>query len=171
MLLTPGIYNAAYFEHSFLAQQMGIELVEGSDLVVHDGYVWMRTTKGFERVDVIYRRIDDDFLDPETFRSDSMLGVPRVDGGVPGRETWLWPTRPGPGWRTTRWSTPTCRGSSSITWGRMPVIPNVPTYICSEEQDLAFVLEHMDELVVKAANESGGYGMLVGPHATRENIR
>jgi uncharacterized circularly permuted ATP-grasp superfamily protein len=169
VLLTPGIYNAAYFEHSFLAQQMGIELVEGGDLVVHDGYVWMRTTKGFERVDVIYRRIDDDFLDPETFRADSMLGVRGLmkvyqEGNV------ALANAPGTGVADDKVVYAYVPRIIKYYLGEEPVIPNVPTYLCSEEQDLAFVMEHMNELVVKAANESGGYGMLVGPHATREAI-
>ena len=169
VLLTPGIYNAAYFEHSFLAQQMGIELVEGGDLVVHDGYVWMRTTKGFERVDVIYRRIDDDFLDPETFRSDSMLGVSGLMRVYQAGSVAL-ANAPGTGVADDKVVYAYVPRIIKYYLGEEPVIPNVPTYLCSEEQDLEFVLEHMDELVVKAANESGGYGMLVGPHATREAI-
>ena len=169
VLLTPGMYNAAYFEHSFLAQQMGVELVEGSDLVVHDGYVWMRTTKGFERVDVIYRRIDDDFLDPETFRPDSMLGVPGLmkvyrDGNV------ALANAPGTGVADDKVIYAYVPRIIKYYLGEEAVIPNVPTYICSEKDDLAFVIEHMAELVVKAANESGGYGMLVGPHASKANI-
>jgi len=110
VLLTPGVYNSAYFEHSFLAQQMGIELVEGGDLVVSDDCVWMRTTHGFERVDVIYRRIDDDFLDPEEFRPDSMLGVPGLMEVYQAGNVAL-ANAPGTGWRTTRWFTLTCPGS------------------------------------------------------------
>jgi uncharacterized circularly permuted ATP-grasp superfamily protein len=149
VLLTPGIYNSAYFEHSFLAQQMGIELVEGRDLVVDDGFICMRTTKGFERVDVIYRRIDDDFLDPKCFRPDSMLGVPGLMEVYQAGNVAL-ANAPGGGVADDK-----------------VVLPNVPTYICAEEKDLQYALEHIDELVVKAANESGGYGMLVGPHATK----
>ena len=108
VLLTPGMYNSAYFEHSFLAQRMGIQLVEGRDLVVQDGWVCMRTTKGLRRVDVIYRRIDDDFLDPKAFREDSLLGVPGWWTST-GRAACLWPMPPAMGSRTTRWSTPTCR--------------------------------------------------------------
>ena len=167
VVLTPGIYNSAYFEHSFLAQQMGVELVEGRDLVVSDGQVWMRTTKGFERVDVIYRRIDDDFIDPKTFRSDSVLGVPGLmDVYKAGRVAMA--NAPGTG-----------VADDKVVYGYVPrivkyylgediIIPNVPTYICSEPQDLKYVLEHLDQLVVKAANESGGYGMMVGPHVTKE---
>jgi len=169
VLLTPGMYNAAYFEHSFLAQQMGVELVTGSDLLVHDGYVWMRTTQGFERVDVIYRRIDDDFLDPETFRSDSMLGVPGLmkvyrEGNV------ALANAPGTGVADDKVIYAYVPRIIKYYLGEEPIIPNVPTYICSEKPDLTFVIEHMAELVVKAANESGGYGMLVGPHATKANV-
>ena len=167
VLLTPGIFNSAYFEHSFLAQQMGIELVEGRDLVVDDGYVCMRTTKGFERVDVIYRRIDDDFLDPECFRSDSMLGVPGLMEVYQKGNVAL-ANAPGGG-----------VADDKVVYAYIPkivkyyldeeiILPNVPTYICSIPEDLSYVLEHLDELVVKAANESGGYGMLVGPHSTAE---
>jgi uncharacterized circularly permuted ATP-grasp superfamily protein len=170
VLLTPGIYNSAYFEHSFLAQQMGIELVEGRDLVVSDGFVWMRTTKGFERVDVIYRRIDDDFLDPECFRSDSMLGVPGLIKVYQKGNVAL-ANAPGGG-----------VADDKVVYAYVPrivkyyldediLLPNVPTYICAERDDLKYVLEHLGELVVKAANESGGYGMLVGPHATPEQCR
>jgi len=169
VLLTPGRFNAAYFEHSFLAQQMGIQLVEGSDLVVHDGYVWMRTTNGFERVDVIYRRIDDDFLDPETFRPDSMLGVPGLMKVYQSGNVAL-ANAPGSGVADDKVVYAYVPRIIKYYLGEEPIIPNVPTYICSEEKDLAFVLEHMAELVVKAANESGGYGMLVGPHSTREEV-
>ncbi len=167
VVLTPGIYNSAYFEHSFLAQQMGVELVEGRDLVVTDGHVWMRTTKGFERVDVIYRRVDDDFLDPETFRADSMLGVPGLmDVYKAGRVALA--NAPGTG-----------IADDKVVYAYVPaivkyylqqeiVIPNVPTYVCANDSDRQYVLEHLPELVVKAANESGGYGMLVGPHSTRD---
>jgi uncharacterized circularly permuted ATP-grasp superfamily protein len=170
VLLTPGMYNAAYFEHSYLAQQMGVELVEGSDLVVHDGYVWMRTTKGFERVDVIYRRIDDDFLDPETFRSDSMLGVQGLMRAYQAGNVAL-ANAPGTGVADDKVVYAYVPRIIKYYLGEEPLIPNVPTYICAEEKDLAYVTEHMDELVVKAANESGGYGMLVGPHSTREKVR
>jgi uncharacterized circularly permuted ATP-grasp superfamily protein len=169
VLLTPGMYNAAYFEHSFLAQQMGVELVEGSDLVVHDGYVWMRTTQGFERVDVIYRRIDDDFLDPETFRPDSMLGVPGLMKVYQAGNVAL-ANAPGSGVADDKVIYAYVPRIIKYYIGEEAIIPNVPTYICSEEADLAYVIEHMSELVVKAANESGGYGMLVGPHSTKEKI-
>lgn len=169
VLLTPGSYNSAYFEHSFLAQQMGVELVEGNDLVVHDGYVWMRTTKGFERVDVIYRRIDDDFLDPETFRSDSMLGVPGLMKVYQAGNVAL-ANAPGTGVADDKVVYAYMPKIINYYLSEEPIIPNVPTYTCAEDQDLAFVIEHMEELVVKPANESGGYGMLVGPHATKEKV-
>ena len=167
VLLTPGSYNSAYFEHSFLAQQMGIELVEGRDLVVTDGEVCMRTTKGFERVDVIYRRLDDDFLDPKAFRADSMLGVPGLmevykSGGV------ALANAPGTGIADDKVIYAYVPRIIKYYMGEEIILPNVPTYICSEDNDLHYVLENLDKLVVKAANESGGYGMLVGPHASKE---
>jgi uncharacterized circularly permuted ATP-grasp superfamily protein len=170
VLLTPGIYNSAYFEHSFLAQQMGIELVEGSDLVVSDGSVWMRTTSGFERVDVIYRRIDDDFLDPETFRDDSVLGVPGLMEVYKSGNVAL-ANAPGTGVADDKVVYAYIPRIIKYYLGEEAVLPNVPTYICAEPQDLKYVLEHLGELVVKAANESGGYGMLIGPHAKAEDCR
>jgi uncharacterized circularly permuted ATP-grasp superfamily protein len=167
VLLTPGIYNSAYFEHSFLAQQMGIELVEGRDLVMDDGYVCMRTTKGFERVDVIYRRIDDDFLDPQCFRSDSMLGVPGLMEAYQKGNVAL-ANAPGGGVADDKVVYAYVPRIIKYYLGEDIILPNVPTYICAETDDLKYVLGHLDELVVKAANESGGYGMLVGPHSTSE---
>ena len=167
VLLTPGVYNSAYFEHSFLAQQMGIELVEGSDLVVADNFVWMRTTRGFEKVDVIYRRIDDDFLDPKAFRPDSMLGVPGLMSVYQAGNVAL-ANAPGSGVADDK--VVYCYVPRIIKYylQQDPILANVPTYICSEEADLKVVLEQLDKLVVKAANESGGYGMLVGPQSTAE---
>ena len=167
VLLTPGIYNSAYFEHSFLARQMGIELVEGRDLVIEEGYVCMRTTKGFERVDVIYRRIDDDFLDPKCFRADSMLGVPGLME-VYQRGNVALANAPGGGVADDKVVYAYVPRIVKYYLGEDIILPNVPTYVCSEPDDLKYVLEHIHELVVKAANESGGYGMLVGPHSTRE---
>jgi len=167
VVLTPGVHNSAYFEHSFLAQQMGVELVEGRDLVVSDGFVWMRTTKGFERVDVIYRRIDDDFLDPKTSRADSALGVPGLmEVYRTGRVALV--NAPGTG-----------VADDKVVYAYVPkivkyylnediIIPNVPTFVCAEESDRKHVLACLSELVVKAANESGGYGMLVGPASTKD---
>ena len=165
-VLTPGIYNSAYFEHSFLAQQMGVELVEGRDLVVMDGFVHARTTKGFERVDVIYRRINDDFLDPTVLNPESMLGVPGLmDVYKAGRVALV--NAPG-----------TCVADDKVVCSFVPkiikyylgediIVPNVPTYMCWEDTDRKYVLEHLHELVVKEANQSGGYGMLIGPHSTQ----
>lgn len=167
VLLTPGVYNSAYFEHSFLAQQMGVELVEGRDLVVEDRQVLMRTTKGFEPVDVIYRRIDDDFLDPTCFRADSMLGVPGLMEAYKAGNVAL-ANAPGTGVADDKVVYAYVPRIVKYYLGQEIILPNVPTYICAEEKDLAYVLDHLGELVVKAANESGGYGMLVGPHSTRE---
>jgi uncharacterized circularly permuted ATP-grasp superfamily protein len=166
VLLTPGIYNAAYFEHSFLAQQMGVELVEGGDLVVDDGRVLMRTTKGFEAVDVIYRRLDDDFLDPECFRRDSILGVPGLMEIYKAGRVAL-ANAPGTGVADDKVIYAYVPRIVKYYLGEDIIIPNVPTYICAEPADLNYVLEHLEHLVVKAANESGGYGMLVGPHSTK----
>jgi uncharacterized circularly permuted ATP-grasp superfamily protein len=167
VLLTPGSYNSAYFEHSFLAQQMGIELVEGRDLVVEDGQVLMRTTQGFERVDVIYRRIDDDFLDPKCFRADSMLGVPGLMESYKAGNVAL-ANAPGTGVADDKVVYAYVPRIVKYYLGEDIIVPNVPTYICAEEKDLRYTLENLDKLVVKAANESGGYGMLVGPHSTQE---
>ncbi len=165
VLLTPGVYNSAYFEHSFLAQQMGVELVEGGDLIVSDGYVWMRTTHGFERVDVIYRRIDDDFLDPEAFNPESMLGVPGLMEVYKAGNVSL-ANAPGTGVADDKVIYAYVPRIIKYYLDQAAILPNVPTYVCSEDDDLKYVVEHLDELVVKAANESGGYGMLVGPHST-----
>lgn len=167
VLLTPGIYNSAYYEHSFLAQQMGIELVEGRDLVVQDGRVFMRTTGGLERVDVIYRRIDDDFLDPLTFRPDSLLGIPGLmDVYRRGRVGLA--NAPGTGVADDKVIYAFVPDMIRYYLGEEPILPNVPTYVCAREADRQYVLAHLEELVVKAANEAGGYGMLVGPHSTAE---
>jgi uncharacterized circularly permuted ATP-grasp superfamily protein len=161
------VYNSAYFEHSFLAQQMGIELVEGRDLVVRKGQVMMRTTRGFQRVDVIYRRIDDTFLDPQCFREDSMLGIPGLievykAGGV------ALANAPGTGVADDKVIYVYVPDMIRYYLGEDAILPNVPTYLCERPQDLAYVLENIEKLVVKAANESGGYGMLIGPHASKE---
>lgn len=165
VLLTPGIYNSAYFEHSFLARQMGIQLVEGSDLAVQDGVVWMRTTKGLRKVDVIYRRIDDDFLDPTAFRPDSLLGVPGLmDAYRAGRVALA--NAPGNGVADDKVVYSYVPDIIRYYEGEDAILPNVPTYQCWRKQDLNHVLQNLETLVVKAANESGGYGMLVGPHST-----
>ena len=166
-LLTPGIYNSAYFEHSFLAKFMGVELVEGRDLVVMNGYVMMRTTKGFERVDVIYRRVDDDFLDPLTFRADSLLGVPGImDVYRAGRVAMA--NAPGTGIADDKVIYAYVPKIIKYYLGEDPILPNVPTYVCWDDAECRYVIENLDKFVVKAANESGGYGMLVGPHSTAE---
>jgi uncharacterized circularly permuted ATP-grasp superfamily protein len=165
VLLTPGIYNSAYFEHSFLAQQMGVQLVEGRDLVVDGGRVFMRTTKGLERVDVIYRRIDDDFLDPQAFRPDSLLGVPGLMATYAGGRVAL-ANAPGNGVADDKVIYAYVPEIIRYYEQADPILLNVPTYLCWRPEDRAYVLEHLDELVVKSANESGGYGMLVGPHST-----
>jgi uncharacterized circularly permuted ATP-grasp superfamily protein len=166
-VLTPGVYNSAYFEHAFLAQQMGVDLVEGNDLVIENGYVCMRTTKGLQRVDVLYRRIDDDFIDPRVFRSDSMLGVPGLMEAYQAGRVAL-ANAPGTGIADDKAVYAYVSRIIKYYLDEDMILPNVPTYICAEEDDRRYVLEHIHELVVKAVNESGGYGMLVGPHATRE---
>ncbi len=166
-VLTPGIYNSAYYEHSFLAKQMGVDLVEGRDLVVLDGRMMMRTTHGFERVDVLYRRVDDDFLDPLAFRSDSYLGVPGLMDVYRAGRLGL-ANAPGTGVADDKAVYAYVPKIIRYYLDQDPIIPNVPTYICWDRKDLDFVLAHLDELVVKAADESGGYGMLVGPHASAD---
>ncbi len=166
-VLTPGSYNSAYFEHAFLAQQIGAELVEGRDLVVIDGYVMMRTTKGFERIDVIYRRIDDDFLDPNSFRADSQLGVPGLmDVYRAGRVALA--NAPGAGVADDKAIYTYVPAIIKYYLNEDPILNNVPTYMCWEPKQRQYVLDNLDKLVVKAVNQSGGYGMLVGPHATPE---
>jgi uncharacterized circularly permuted ATP-grasp superfamily protein len=167
VVLTPGVYNSAYFEHSFLAQQMGVQLVEGRDLVVESDVVFMRTTKGLERVDVIYRRIDDDFLDPEAFRADSLLGVPGLMQAYKAGQVAL-ANAPGNGVADDKVVYAYTPDIIRYYEGEEPILPIVPTYLCWKDDDRQYVLEHLDQLVVKSANESGGYGMLVGPHSTRE---
>ncbi|MCM8564612.1 circularly permuted type 2 ATP-grasp protein [Thauera linaloolentis] len=169
VLLTPGAYNSAYFEHSFLAQQMGVELVEGQDLFVDDDTVWMRTTQGPRRVDVIYRRLDDDFLDPQVFRPDSMLGVPGLMSAYrAGRVTLA--NAVGTGVADDKSIYPYVPEMVRFYLGEAPILNNVPTYMLREKDDLAYVLDHLPELVVKEVHGAGGYGMLVGPAATRAEI-
>ncbi|OOG21371.1 hypothetical protein B1C78_16380 [Thioalkalivibrio denitrificans] len=167
VVLTPGIYNSAYFEHSFLAQRMGAELVEGSDLVVgDDDCVYMRTIGGLERVDVIYRRIDDLFLDPEAFNPDSLLGVPGLMRAWSKGNVAL-ANAPGAGVADDKVVYAFVPEIIRYYLDEDPVIPNVPTYRCMYKDERDYVLKHLDELVVKPANESGGYGMLIGPHASK----
>ena len=169
VLLTPGVFNSAYFEHSYLAQQMGIALVEGRDLICEDGRVWMRSTAGRKPVDVIYRRIDDDFLDPDVFRRDSMLGVPGlIDVMRSGRVAIA--NAPGTGVADDKLIYAYVPAMIRYYLHEEPIIDNVHTYLCSRPDELNYVLEHLDELVVKSVAEAGGYGMLIGPHATRDEI-
>jgi uncharacterized circularly permuted ATP-grasp superfamily protein len=169
VVLTPGIYNSAYFEHAFLAQQMGVELVEGQDLMMAENRIYMRTTRGPKRVDVIYRRIDDDFLDPWVFRSNSTLGVPGMMSAVrAGRVTLC--NAPGTGIADDKSIYPYVPDMIRFYLGEAPILDNVPTYMCRKPDDLQYVLDHLDELVVKETHGAGGYGMLVGPCATRDEI-
>ncbi|MBJ3784765.1 circularly permuted type 2 ATP-grasp protein [Devosia sediminis] len=164
-VLTPGIYNSAYFEHSFLADQMGAQLCEGPDLFVEDGKVYMRTTTGPEQVDVIYRRIDDDYLDPLTFRPDSMLGVPGVfDAYRAGNVTLV--NAPGTGIADDKAVYTYVPEIIDFYLGEKALLANVPTYNCTDEKQRAWVLENIADLVVKEVHGSGGYGMMVGPTAT-----
>jgi uncharacterized circularly permuted ATP-grasp superfamily protein len=165
VVLTPGIYNSAYFEHSFLAQQMGVELVEGSDLVVHEGYVGMRTTTGFKRVDVIYRRIDDTFLDPLVFRPDSALGIRGImDVYRAGRVTLA--NAPGTGVADDKAVYAWVPQIIKYYLNEDIILPNVPTYSCWDESQRDHVITNIDKLVVKPTNESGGYGIMLGPRAS-----
>ncbi len=167
VLLTPGIYNSAYFEHSFLAQQMGIELVEGRDLIVRGGYLTMRTTSGFRRVGVVYRRIDDTFLDPLAFRKDSMLGVPGLFEVYKNGRVAI-ANAPGTGVADDKVIYTYVPRIIEYYLGEKPILPNVPTFACFDDKERAHVLKNLDQLVVKTANESGGYGMLMGPQASDE---
>jgi uncharacterized circularly permuted ATP-grasp superfamily protein len=167
VLMTPGHFNSAYFEHAFLAQQMGIELVEGIDLFVADNTVFMRTTQGPKKVDVIYRRIDDDFIDPESFRPDSMLGVPGLMRAYKaGRVTLA--NAVGTGVADDKSLYPYVPAMIRFYLDEEPILKNVHTYMCGNKPDLDYVLAHMEELVIKEAQGSGGYGMLVGPHSTKD---
>jgi uncharacterized circularly permuted ATP-grasp superfamily protein len=168
-LLTPGAYNSAYYEHAFLAQQMGIELVEGQDLCVRDGNVYMRTTRGLSRVHVIYRRIDDDFLDPQAFRADSMLGVPGLfDAYRNGRVTLA--NAVGTGVADDKAVYPYVPEMIRFYLDEQPILANVPTWRLREPESCAYVLDHLAELVVKEVHGAGGYGMLIGPAATQAEL-
>ncbi|MFG0874047.1 circularly permuted type 2 ATP-grasp protein [Aeromonas media] len=169
VVMTPGRFNSAYFEHSFLAQQMGVELVESADLVVKDGQVLMRTTTGLKRVDVIYRRIDDDYLDPLAFNPDSLIGVPGLlsvyrAGGV------VLANAIGTGVADDKSIYPYVPEMIRFYLGEEPILNNVPTWQCREPEALAYVLAHLEELVVKEVHGAGGYGMLIGPCASREEL-
>lgn len=169
VVLTPGSFNSAYFEHAFLAQQMGVELVEGSDLFVRDGWVWMRTTSGPKRVDVIYRRIDDDFLDPLAFRSDSSLGVPGLMSVYRAGRVAI-ANAPGAGVADDKSIYPYVPDMIRFYLSEEPILQNVPTYLLRKPDDLKYVLDHLPELVVKEVHGSGGYGMLIGPTSSKAEI-
>src|SRR5580693_2053043 len=165
VVLTPGPYNSAYSEHSFLAQQMGVELVEPRDLAVRDGFVWTHTTRGLARVDVIYRRIDDNFIDPKVFRRDSLVGVPGIMSVVRAGRVSL-ANAPGTGVADDKVVYAYVPAIIRYYLGEDQILPNVPTFLCFDDKQRNHVLANLDKLVVKAANESGGYGMLMGPQAS-----
>jgi uncharacterized circularly permuted ATP-grasp superfamily protein len=167
VLLTPGVFNSAYFEHTFLAQQMGIELVEGRDLLVHDNIVYMRTTAGLRRVDVIYRRVDDDFLDPVCFRPDSSLGVPGLFNAYRAGNVTL-ANAIGTGVADDKAMYAYEPKIIKYYLDEDPILNNVETYLLTDDSQRQHVIENLDKLVVKAVGESGGYGMLIGPHSTAE---
>jgi uncharacterized circularly permuted ATP-grasp superfamily protein len=167
VLLTPGIYNSAYFEHTFLAQQMGIELVEGRDLLVHDNVVYMRTTAGLRRVDVIYRRVDDDFIDPLGFRTDSRLGVPGLFNAYRAGNVTM-ANAPGTGVADDKAIYAYVPRIIKYYLGQDPILDNIETFVLTDKVQRDHVLAHIGEMVVKAVGESGGYGMLIGPHSSVE---
>ncbi|MCA9955910.1 MAG: circularly permuted type 2 ATP-grasp protein [Ardenticatenaceae bacterium] len=167
VVLTPGVYNSAYFEHTFLARQMGVELVEGRDLLVHNNIVYMRTTAGLQRVDVIYRRVDDDFLDPLAFRSDSALGVSGLFNAYRKGNVSL-ANAIGTGVADDKALYAYVPKIIQYYLGEEPILPNIQTFLLSEEKERAHVLANLEKLVVKAVGESGGYGMLIGPHSSKE---
>jgi uncharacterized circularly permuted ATP-grasp superfamily protein len=167
VLLTPGVFNSAYFEHTFLARQMGIELVEGRDLLVHNNVVYTRTTAGLRRVDVIYRRIDDDFIDPLTFRPDSTLGIPGLFNAYRAGNVTL-ANAIGTGVADDKAVYAYVPKIIKYYLDQDPILQNIETYLCSDAKECEYVLANLKHLVVKAVGESGGYGMLIGPHSTRE---
>jgi len=169
VVLTPGMHNSAYFEHAFLAQQMGVELVEGQDLFVRDNFVYMRTTRGAKRVDVIYRRVDDDFLDPLVFRPNSTLGCAGLLSVYRSGNVAL-ANAIGTGVADDKSIYPYVPKMIEFYLGEKPVLQNVPTHLCRVDEDLKYVLDHLDELVVKEVHGAGGYGMLVGPAASKDEI-
>jgi uncharacterized circularly permuted ATP-grasp superfamily protein len=169
VLLTPGVYNSAYYEHSFLADKLGVELVEGRDLFVRDELVYMRTTQGPKRVDVIYRRIDDDFLDPLVFRPDSTLGVPGLMSAYQAGNITL-ANAVGTGIADDKAVYSYMPAIVKFYLGAEPILKNVPTWRCREPEHLAYVLDHLQELVVKEVHGSGGYGMMIGPQADKQTI-
>jgi uncharacterized circularly permuted ATP-grasp superfamily protein len=169
VLLTPGVYNSAYYEHSFLADKLGVELVEGRDLVTKDDIVYMRTTEGLKRIDVIYRRVDDDFLDPLVFRPDSALGVPGLMSAYQAGTVTL-ANAVGTGIADDKAVYSYMPDIVKFYLGEEPILKNVPTWRCREDEHLAYVLDNIEELVVKEVHGSGGYGMLIGPKADKAAI-
>jgi uncharacterized circularly permuted ATP-grasp superfamily protein len=169
VVLTPGMHNSAYFEHAFLAQQMGVELVEGQDLFTRDNFVYMRTTRGPRRVDVIYRRVDDDYLDPRVFRGNSTLGCAGLIEAYRAGHVSIC-NAVGTGVADDKSIYPYVPAMIEFYLGEKPILNNVPTYQCRKAEDLAYTLAHLDELVVKEVHGAGGYGMLVGPAASRAEI-
>ena len=169
VVLTPGIYNSAYYEHSFLADEMGVELVQGSDLKIHDGRVMIRTTTGTQNVDVIYRRVDDDFLDPLSFNPNSLLGTPGLFDAYRNGSVIL-ANAPGTGIADDKAVYSYLPEIIKFYTGEKALLNNIPTWRCSEADSLQYVLEHLHELVVKEVHGSGGYGMLVGPAASKQEI-
>jgi uncharacterized circularly permuted ATP-grasp superfamily protein len=169
VVLTPGMYNSAYFEHAFLAQQMGVELVEGQDLMVKDNFVYMRTTRGARRVDVIYRRVDDDFLDPTVFRPSSTLGCPGLLNAYRAGNVTIC-NAVGTGIADDKSIYPYVPQMIEFYLGEKPILNNVPTFQCRKPEDLAYTLAHLKDLVVKEVHGAGGYGMLVGPAASSAEI-
>jgi uncharacterized circularly permuted ATP-grasp superfamily protein len=169
VLLTPGVHNSAYYEHSFLADKLGVELVEGRDLFVRDELVFMRTTQGPKRVDVIYRRIDDDFLDPLAFRPDSALGVPGLMAAYQAGNVTL-ANAVGTGIADDKAMYSYVPAIIKFYLGEEPILKNVPTWRCREQEHLGYVLDHLQELVVKEVHGSGGYGMLIGPQADKNAL-
>ena len=169
VVLTPGMYNSAYFEHAFLAQQMGVELVEGQDLFVKDQFVYMRTTRGPKRVDVIYRRVDDDFLDPKVFRATSSLGCAGLMDAYRAGNVAIC-NAVGTGVADDKSIYPYVPQMIEFYLGEKPILNNVPTYMCRKPDDLAYTLANLKDLVVKEVHGAGGYGMLVGPASTQAEI-
>ena len=167
MLLTPGVYNSAFYEHIFLAQEIGAELVEGQDLLVKEGMVYMRTTAGLKRVDVVYRRVDDDFLDPLTFRPDSLLGVPGLVHAYKLGNVGL-VNAPGTGVADDKSVYAYVPDMIRFYLGEETILQNVDTRLCRRPEDLEYTLDNLQDLVVKQVGGSGGYGMLIGPHSTAE---
>jgi uncharacterized circularly permuted ATP-grasp superfamily protein len=169
VLLTPGVYNSAYYEHSFLADKLGVDIVEGRDLAVKDEVLYMRTTEGLKRIDVIYRRIDDDFLDPLVFRTDSALGVPGLMSAYQAGNVTL-ANAVGTGIADDKAVYSYMPDIVKFFLGEEPILKNVPTWRCREREHLSYVLDHIEELVIKEVHGSGGYGMLIGPKADKATI-